>query len=697
MKQNAALKMLAASIFALAALSGRSFAYIEALSVNFRGTETIGSSTGPGPSLDGSLVAGKIPLPEWNNTNTFSATNLNDSSHIGFLSSAGISVTLSGTSLSLMSANGPYNETPFPGTPNGAMMRGIAVQSGGGDHTPVSVDSNGVSTSNFKLTETVAGLAPSSSGVLYDLYTYHQVQYSADSFGAPMPLNIILTSGSATQYRYSLITNTFPTVDSFVEALQPVYNPSDKFAGRAESNYSAFLGVSATGSGTLSLELNNNGTNKSFPVGISGMQLITHTPTWTGANSSAWTAGGAQNWVQITTPASYTAGWYTRFDDTATSFSVTPSGATVAPGKITFDNTAHAYTLNAGTAISGSTTFTKLGYNNLNIVGTNNTFTGDVFLNEGSTTVKRLGSASSSVDPGSGESIAAAPGGLGESQNIYLGFYVDGNRPTSTLIYDAPAGSTEVSFRKFILRGTNPTINISQASTLSVRSFQTVQNPNSGFVKDGPGTLIFRGANTGNDSAHADIHVKGGTLVIDGSTDLNSYLIDSGAALGGSGTINTDTVDVSGSLAPGGANGGALTFLNSNVTLLLDQDVRIKARLSATASESSRVVIANTNGSIFYLGELTIELASIAPFTPTADMKFIVVDGVAGSDNSVDAPFGVALDYGTTGWSGGIVQYDSVNNDLYVTGLIPEPSSAAALLGGTAMLLGFARSRRRAG
>ena len=73
------------------------------------------------------------------------------------------------------------------------------------------------------------------------------------------------------------------------------------------------------------------------------------------------------------------------FNDNASRFSVSvPSGATVTPGGVTFDNTAD-YTLAGAGVIAGTGTFSKYQGGKLTINGANHSFTGDVLLAGGET------------------------------------------------------------------------------------------------------------------------------------------------------------------------------------------------------------------------------------------------------------------------------------------------------------------------
>ena len=101
---------------------------------------------------------------------------------------------------------------------------------------------------------------------------------------------------------------------------------------------------------------------------------------WKGTASGNWNTTDANWTIDGASSQSWQNGNDAVFNDNASAYTVTiPSGTTVTPGSILFDN-ATAYTLAGAGVIAGTGSFSKYQEGNLTISGINHTFTGDVLL-----------------------------------------------------------------------------------------------------------------------------------------------------------------------------------------------------------------------------------------------------------------------------------------------------------------------------
>ena len=101
---------------------------------------------------------------------------------------------------------------------------------------------------------------------------------------------------------------------------------------------------------------------------------------WKGTASGNWNTADANWTIDGASSQSWQNGNDAVFNDNASAYTVTiPSGTTVTPSSILFDN-ATAYTLAGAGVIAGTGSFSKYREGNLTISGINHTFTGDVLL-----------------------------------------------------------------------------------------------------------------------------------------------------------------------------------------------------------------------------------------------------------------------------------------------------------------------------
>lgn len=204
-------------------------------------------------------------------------------------------------------------------------------------------------------------------------------------------------------------------------------------------------------------------------------------------------------------------------------------------GKSTAELVIHQYSTGALTIESvvannsGDTSLTKAGPGVLSLTATN-TYSGSTNINQGVLSVasnKNLGSESA------GAAININGGTLSVTQSVAL--------------------DNGTKRRKIVLAGGGGTLDTPAAdTTLSVTGGVTGSG---GLTKTGPGRLVLSGTNayTGLTTA------REGVLEINGTLDGTAVVVDSGAALRGTGSIS-DAARISGVISPGAGSGsGTLT------------------------------------------------------------------------------------------------------------------------------------------
>jgi autotransporter-associated beta strand protein len=221
---------------------------------------------------------------------------------------------------------------------------------------------------------------------------------------------------------------------------------------------------------------------------------------------------------------------------------------------------------------------------------------------------------------------------------------------------------------------------------------------NLALVKDGAGTFTLGGtlANGASDGGHT---YSGTTTVTDGKLVVNSNIstsllttVQTGATLGGTGTVGALTVDLGGTLAPGNSPG----ILNVNGAYTQNGTLSLELNGTVAGTLSNQHDQVNVTGSVTLNGLLA---ATVGYVPAPNDLLFILLNDDVGSD-AVSGTF-TGLAQGDTVTLDGYdwkISYtaDSVGgtflggNDVALMA-VPEPG--AALLGSLGMLALLRRRR----
>ena len=272
-------------------------------------------------------------------------------------------------------------------------------------------------------------------------------------------------------------------------------------------------------------------------------------PRWTGNNGNDWDFA-TENWVDRVTgqPTTYADPNPVLFDDSATN-TLVMLNETVAPERVTFDNSSQSYYLTGAGKITdqpgGTTSLVKRGTQSLTLQMTGNDYTGPTTLAGGITSVNRL------ANGGSPSSIGASPA---DPANLVLG--------GGSLNYTGPAVSTD---RGFTIAAIDSGINNTNSLTIGGPVVSTLGN----LIKAGAGnlTLANPGANvigtTG--SGTAGLRVNRGTLTLDGTAGpqannvAGELWIGSTTTYGAALVLNNTSLAVPSWIALGRGNGNNMT------------------------------------------------------------------------------------------------------------------------------------------
>jgi autotransporter-associated beta strand protein len=301
-----------------------------------------------------------------------------------------------------------------------------------------------------------------------------------------------------------------------------------------------------------------------------------------------------------------------------------------------------------GAAADGG--LTKLGAGTLTLSSTN-TYTGNTYIAAGTVAL--------------GNSLALQNSALDTSGSGSLSF---GTLIAATL--GGLTGSGTISLAN----------SASGAVALSVGNSNTNTTFSGGMI--GPGSLTKIGSGTllmtGSNSYAGSTTVSQGGLVVDGPL-VSLVTVNSGGTLGGTGSLTSVTVNPGGHLAPGDPPG----LLNIIGTLTLLPGAVMDYQLD-TPDDSDEVYM--PFGTLALNGQQfgDINFTPLAGFAP-GDYTLIVAGTVIGS-----------LSSGTSGSIDGYSANISVQGNILVLSVVPEPSALALLGTGAIILAGIVRRRRTA-
>lgn len=310
-------------------------------------------------------------------------------------------------------------------------------------------------------------------------------------------------------------------------------------------------------------------TNINLPQGVVGsisndvtdsilFAVITSTGpgiVWTGTNSTAgltnlWDINSTTNWLLSSTPTRYQQvvipGDFVTFNDSG-SGTVTLN-TNVGPGSLTISNNAKTYTFSGKGAIGGVTGLLKLGTGNSIMNLTNNSYTGNTTISNGTL---QLG-GSSSISPNA--NVVVGTSGTLELNGVPAPVFGD---LTGSGIVDNASGNPVILTLGSSTGGTwNGTIQDHGGQTIAL-------------IKRGTGTWVIGGTNNLNNGASFSVwnQLNAGTTIITNGGLINIPVLELYVADGG-GTVSSlqiagGALSLSNALTIGTNGGVGTVVLNS--------------------------------------------------------------------------------------------------------------------------------------
>lgn len=368
-----------------------------------------------------------------------------------------------------------------------------------------------------------------------------------------------------------------------------------------------------------------------------------------------------------------------------------------------------AATLRSGGTLSGTGQLTingpgvvALGQNAAN-AAYGKGFTGDIVVSNGATLSLRnqnsMGSDSLGVatgtttvqnggtlllDPFSQTSISYNSETIAFQGSSTLTNRLNGQNSLSTAITGSvsTAGTLTVNTREDVLTSNAVSLELSGAITGN-------GGVNFGTTGGRSGTYIISNNSNGYLGA---TNVKSGTLVVNGNISTSSLTtVESGAALGGSGTVGDLTILAGGSLNPGNSP-GQLT-VNGNYSQAGTLNIEVNGLTAGTQHDQVNVLGTVTLGGILS--------TSFSGFTPAnGNLIFILLND--GADAISSTFFGLAQNDVVTSFGGfdWKISYTANSSTGLFSGgndiaLMAVPEPRAALIGGLGLITLFRRRRNR--
>ena len=339
------------------------------------------------------------------------------------------------------------------------------------------------------------------------------------------------------------------------------------------------------------------------------------------------------------------------------------SGAVVMSA--TRNVTVNANTLSIGGSISGTGFgLTKLGAGKL-VLGGANTFTGPTTLSEGTLSV------GADANFGSATNAVIFDGGVLQITGTALtsfGTHSLGVTLNKTAVLDIASAANNFTVSQILGQGTG------------------------GLTKAGAGTLTFSQTNTYTGMTTVD----GGTLVLGGSLSGAVTVNNSGTLTGDNVGMGDVIVNNGGTFSPG-ANGigtlstGTVTFgAGSILKFEIDTAVPSLDFLSITGDlniVSGAILNASDLGSVEF--EEGTQVPAFLTYSGAWNGGiFKIMEGATLRDLGDEGIFTMGLNEYQISYNG----FDGVSNEVTLT-VVPEPGTAAFLLGGLGLLLGARRRR----
>ena len=342
----------------------------------------------------------------------------------------------------------------------------------------------------------------------------------------------------------------------------------------------------------------------------------------------------------------------------------TPRPTSITAHGGTLDVTDAGSTFSLAGALSGTGTFTKTGAGTVNMAGTHSAYTGAIVVGQGRFQV------SATTTTWAANAFSVAFGG-----ELYLPSRSSGSYELGSL---SGAGDVTLVANSGVV--TKLTVGANNTDSTFAGAIATTGAGTGSLTKVGTGTLTLSGINTYTGATS----VNAGKLVVNGSLASASVTVQSGAALGGSGSFGGFVAIGAGATLTPGNSPGTITFtegLSLAGGSVLDFEL---GTLSDLIVVSGGLLLGPEAGVV------TINLADSGGFKAGL---YTLIDATG-----ADMPLGVvAADFalGLT-IAGYDYSLDLVGSQLLLTVVshaIPEPATAAALAGLGA--LGAAALRRR--